>query len=152
MRILVVGSGAREHALVWKLAGEHGVSDIVCTPGNPGIAGAARCVPGDVADPEGLLRVAEAERVDLTVVGPEAGESSREQYDNVDDYHNYTDTTKRNNDKSLFVRTASVQYRALRNGTPSATGDFAVVKVCVVGPDGRQVALNQLVTCTTPRR
>ena len=71
MKILVVGSGAREHALVWKLAGERGVTDVVCTPGNPGIASAGRCVAGDVADPVGLLRIADAEGVDLTVIGPE---------------------------------------------------------------------------------
>ena len=72
MRILVVGSGAREHALVWKLSGERGVSEIVCAPGNPGIATLARCVAADVSDPASLLAVADREQIDLTVVGPEA--------------------------------------------------------------------------------
>ena len=71
MRILVVGSGAREHALAWKLTGERGVAELVCAPGNPGIATIARCVPADIADPEALLALAERERIDLTVVGPE---------------------------------------------------------------------------------
>jgi phosphoribosylamine--glycine ligase len=71
MRILVVGSGAREHALAWKLAGERGVRDVICVPGNPGIAAHARCVPADVANPRALLDVAAREAVDLTVVGPE---------------------------------------------------------------------------------
>ena len=71
MKILVVGSGAREHALAWKLAGERGVAEVVSAPGNPGIGAVARCVPADASDPAGLLQVAERERVDLTVVGPE---------------------------------------------------------------------------------
>jgi phosphoribosylamine--glycine ligase len=71
MKILVVGSGAREHALVWKLAGERHVTHVVCAPGNPGIAAVARCLPADAADPAGLLAIARRENVDLTVVGPE---------------------------------------------------------------------------------
>jgi phosphoribosylamine--glycine ligase len=71
MRILVIGSGAREHAIAWKLAREHGVSSVICAPGNPGIAAVARCVAADVTKPADLLDVAAREQVDLTVVGPE---------------------------------------------------------------------------------
>jgi phosphoribosylamine--glycine ligase len=71
MKILVIGSGAREHALAWKLAAEPGVTGVVCAPGNAGIAGVARVVPADPGDPQALLAVARAEAVDLTVVGPE---------------------------------------------------------------------------------
>jgi len=71
MKVLVVGSGAREHALVWKLSGERGVVEVIGAPGNPGIAQLARCVPVDAADPAALLALAEQERVDLTVIGPE---------------------------------------------------------------------------------
>ena len=71
MKLLVVGSGAREHALVWKLAREAGVTEILCTPGNPGIAELARCVAADIGDPEAMLDVATREAVDLTVIGPE---------------------------------------------------------------------------------
>ena len=71
MRLLVIGGGAREHALVWKLAAEPGVDEVVCAPGNAGIASLARTVPADPADPDALLAVAARERVDLTVVGPE---------------------------------------------------------------------------------
>jgi len=71
MKILVVGGGAREHALAWKLAGERGVLEVICAPGNPGIAAHARCVPADVANPRALLEVSIRERVGLTVVGPE---------------------------------------------------------------------------------
>src|SRR6185503_3780367 len=71
MKILVVGSGAREHALVWKLTGERHVTGVVCAPGNPGIAGIARCLPADTGDASALLAIARQEAVDLTVVGPE---------------------------------------------------------------------------------
>ena len=71
MRILVVGSGAREHALVWKLTGERGVAAVVCAPGNPGIASIARCIAADPSAPTALLAIAEREQIDLTVIGPE---------------------------------------------------------------------------------
>jgi phosphoribosylamine---glycine ligase len=71
MKILVVGGGGREHALAWKLAGEPGVREVVCAPGNPGIAAVARCVAADVTRPDDLLEAARRESVDLTVVGPE---------------------------------------------------------------------------------
>ena len=71
MKVLVVGGGGREHALVWKLAQSPLVETIYCAPGNPGIAGLAICahIPSD--DIEALLDFAKAEQIDLTVVGPE---------------------------------------------------------------------------------
>ncbi|HVB39189.1 MAG TPA: phosphoribosylamine--glycine ligase [Vicinamibacterales bacterium] len=71
MKILVVGAGAREHALVWKLASEPDVSSVLCAPGNPGIGRLADCRPVDPGDVDGLLALADAESVDLTIVGPE---------------------------------------------------------------------------------
>ena len=71
MRVLLVGGGAREHALAWKLRRERSVGDLVCAPGNAGIARLARCVPLDVADPGAILDAAAREQVDFTVVGPE---------------------------------------------------------------------------------
>ena len=71
MKILVVGSGAREHAIAWKLSRERNVTEVLCTPGNPGISACARCVPGDVTRPADLAALAQHERIDLTVVGPE---------------------------------------------------------------------------------
>jgi len=71
MKILVVGSGAREHAFAWKLSHEHGAGPILCAPGNPGIAEIAQCFPADPAKPDTLLAIAKREKVDLTVVGPE---------------------------------------------------------------------------------
>ena len=71
MKILVIGSGAREHAMAWKLARERDVTDVLCAPGNPGIAAVARCIHADVTRPADLLAIARREAVDLTVVGPE---------------------------------------------------------------------------------
>jgi phosphoribosylamine---glycine ligase len=71
MKILVIGGGAREHALAWKLSREPDVEAVICTPGNPGIASVARCLPADVSAPRELLAIAETQAVDLTVVGPE---------------------------------------------------------------------------------
>jgi phosphoribosylamine--glycine ligase len=71
MKVLVVGSGAREHALAWKLASEPAVADVVCAPGNAGIAGVARIAEASAADPHALAALAEREAIDLTVVGPE---------------------------------------------------------------------------------
>ena len=71
MRVLVVGSGGREHALVWKLAQSPDVKEIFCAPGNPGIAQLATCLPIGVTDIVELADFAETMKVDLTVVGPE---------------------------------------------------------------------------------
>ncbi|MGF1625780.1 MAG: phosphoribosylamine--glycine ligase [Alphaproteobacteria bacterium] len=72
MRFLVVGSGGREHALCWSLAGSPLVSALFCAPGNPGIADHAQCVPIRADDIDKLVAFAEREKVDLVVVGPEA--------------------------------------------------------------------------------
>jgi len=71
MKVLVVGGGGREHALCWKLKRSASVSDVVCAPGNPGIASEARCVPVGAEDIEALMALAAAEQPDLVVVGPE---------------------------------------------------------------------------------
>jgi phosphoribosylamine--glycine ligase len=72
MRILVLGSGAREHALAWKLSQEPNVRHIICAPGNDGIARTIPAVPLDILDTAAVIRLVERERIDLTVVGPEA--------------------------------------------------------------------------------
>ena len=71
MRVLLVGSGGREHALVWKLAQSPLVSQLLVAPGNAGMGEHAACVPVAADDLEGLRDLALKERVDLTVVGPE---------------------------------------------------------------------------------
>jgi phosphoribosylamine--glycine ligase len=72
MKILVVGSGGREHALAWKLAQSPRLSKLFCAPGNTGMAEIAQCVSISVEDIAGLKEFALAEQIDLTVVGPEA--------------------------------------------------------------------------------
>jgi len=72
MRILVLGSGAREHAIAWKLSHEPNVSYVICAPGNPGIARTIPTAPLDILDTDAVIRLADRERIDLTVVGPEA--------------------------------------------------------------------------------
>ena len=72
MKVLVVGGGGREHALVWKIAQSPRVRKIYCAPGNAGIALMAECLSISADDVKGLASWAENEKVDLTVVGPEA--------------------------------------------------------------------------------
>lgn len=71
MNILVIGSGGREHALVWKVAKSRKVKKIFCAPGNPGIAQLAECVNIKADDIKGLREFAIKEKINLTVVGPE---------------------------------------------------------------------------------
>src|SRR3989338_706934 len=71
MKILVIGSGGREHALVWKLKTSPLVKEIFCAPGNAGIANLAKCVPIDASDIARLLKFASENGVDLTIVGPD---------------------------------------------------------------------------------
>jgi phosphoribosylamine--glycine ligase len=71
MKVLVVGSGGREHALVWKLASERSVREVVCAPGNAGIASHARIAEVNAGDPAAVAALAARDAIDLTVVGPE---------------------------------------------------------------------------------
>ncbi|MEN9854999.1 MAG: hypothetical protein RLZZ157_125 [Pseudomonadota bacterium] len=71
MRVLLVGSGGREHALALALKNSDAVSELVAAPGNPGIAAVARLVPVKADDVKGLVALAQRERIDLVVVGPE---------------------------------------------------------------------------------
>lgn len=72
MRVLLVGSGGREHALAWAIAASPLCDKLFCAPGNAGIANEAECVPINVLDTEGLVGFARENRVDFVVVGPEA--------------------------------------------------------------------------------
>ncbi|HKW27053.1 MAG TPA: phosphoribosylamine--glycine ligase [Terriglobales bacterium] len=71
MKILVIGSGGREHALVWKLRQSPRVSRVYCAPGNGGICREAECVAADVKSLESLVQAAQRVQPDLTIVGPE---------------------------------------------------------------------------------
>jgi phosphoribosylamine--glycine ligase len=72
VKVLVLGSGGREHALVWRLSRDPDVSDVLAAPGNPGMAEIGLCMPLDLGAPAAVLALAAREAVDLTVVGPEA--------------------------------------------------------------------------------
>jgi len=71
MKVLILGSGGREHALAWAVKRSPRVTEVVCAPGNGGIAQLARCAPVDLKDVDAMVRLAEAEQPGLTVVGPE---------------------------------------------------------------------------------
>ena len=71
MKVLVIGGGGREHALVWALRRSVRVTDVVCAPGNGGISQLARCIPVDVADVSAIERLVEQEAPELVIVGPE---------------------------------------------------------------------------------
>ena len=71
MKVLVIGSGGREHALVWKLRQSPRVTTIYCAPGNGGISADAECIPADLKSLDSLITVANQIQPDLTVVGPE---------------------------------------------------------------------------------
>ena len=68
---MVIGGGAREHALSARLAGERGAVEVICAPGNAGIAAVARTIAADTSDPAGFVDLAAREQVDFTIVGPE---------------------------------------------------------------------------------
>jgi phosphoribosylamine---glycine ligase len=72
VKILVIGSGGREHALVWKISQSRRVKKIFCAPGNAGIADLATCVPIEAVEIEKLIQFVKTEAINLTVVGPEA--------------------------------------------------------------------------------
>ncbi len=71
MKVLVIGSGGREHAIAWSLKKSPQVTELYALPGNPGMAALGTCVPGSVEDLDGILAFVEEKDIDLTVIGPE---------------------------------------------------------------------------------
>ena len=71
MKVLLIGSGGREHAIAYTLKKSNKVSEIHAIPGNPGIADIGTCHPGSVEDLDGILKFVEENHIDYTVVGPE---------------------------------------------------------------------------------
>ena len=71
MKVLVLGGGGREHAFAWRLSRDPNVAEVISAPGNPGMQAVGRCLPVDLENPADILSLAERERVDLTIVGPE---------------------------------------------------------------------------------
>ena len=71
MKVLIIGSGGREHALAWKISQSKKATRLYCAPGNPGIEEVAECIPIKATDLSALCEFAKSEKIDLTVVGPE---------------------------------------------------------------------------------
>ena len=71
MKVLILGSGGREHALAWAVKRSVRVDEVVCAPGNGGIAQIARCVPVDLKSIDSMVHLAQAEVPGLIIVGPE---------------------------------------------------------------------------------
>ena len=85
MRVLVVGGGAREHALIWRMAENPTIDKLFAAPGNAGMAKDAECLPVALGDVTGIAELVDRQRIDLTVVGPEiplvAGLADRSLFD-----------------------------------------------------------------------
>ncbi|MFV0256686.1 phosphoribosylamine--glycine ligase [Candidatus Liberibacter solanacearum] len=71
MKVLLIGSGGREHALAWKIAQSPLLSELWSTPGNPGIAQHAKCIPLDVEDHLAIIQFCQKKKIDLVIIGPE---------------------------------------------------------------------------------
>ena len=71
MKILIIGSGGREHAIAWKISNESNVKEIYCAPGNAGISDVAKCLNINETDTDSLVKFAKENKIDLTIVGPE---------------------------------------------------------------------------------
>ena len=71
MRILVIGGGAREHAICWKLTQGDSLVKLYCAPGNAGISKIAECIDIKAEDVDGIINFAVSEKIDLVVIGPE---------------------------------------------------------------------------------
>ena len=71
MKILVIGGGGREHAIIWALRKSARVTEVLCAPGNGGIAQLARCIPVDAGNLHEMVNIAVIEQPDLTIIGPE---------------------------------------------------------------------------------
>jgi phosphoribosylamine---glycine ligase len=71
MKVLVIGGGGREHAIVWALRKSPQVTEVLCAPGNGGIAQLARCIPVDPGNLHEMVNIVAIEQPDLIVIGPE---------------------------------------------------------------------------------
>ncbi len=122
MRILVIGSGGREHALVWKISQSKLVDKIFCAPGNGGISKQAECIDIKADDIPHLLEFAKREKIDLTVVGPEAPLAGGI----VDEFNNYKLRIFGPNKKAAQLEASKVFAKELmvKYNVPSA--DFKI--------------------------
>jgi phosphoribosylamine--glycine ligase len=122
MRILVIGSGGREHALVWKIAQSKLADKIFCAPGNGGIADLAECIDIKAEDIPRLLDFARKEKIDLTVVGPEAPLASGI----VNEFNNYKLRIFGPNKKAAQLEASKVFAKELMAKYKVPTADFKI--------------------------
>ncbi|MGA2774478.1 MAG: phosphoribosylamine--glycine ligase [Candidatus Omnitrophota bacterium] len=122
MRILVIGSGGREHALVWKIAQSKLVDKIFCAPGNGGISEIAECIDIKSEDIPKLLEFARKEKIDLTVVGPEVPLAAGI----VDEFQNYKLKVFGPNKKAAQMEASKVFSKELMAKYKVPTADFKV--------------------------
>jgi phosphoribosylamine---glycine ligase len=134
MKVLVVGSGGREHALAWKLAQSDELAELHAAPGNPGIAALARCHPIRMDDVEGLLGLCREHEVDLVVIGPEAplvaGVADHLRRAGVTVFGPGAEAARIEGSKSFAKEVMEAA------GVPTATELAAVRAPCVVKADG----------------
>lgn len=122
MRILVIGSGGREHALVWKIAQSKLVDKIFCAPGNAGISQLAECIDIKIEDIGRLLNFARKEKIDLTVVGPEIPLASGI----VDEFENYGLKIFGPNKKAAQLEASKVFAKEIMAKYKVPTADFKI--------------------------
>lgn len=122
MKILVIGSGGREHALVWKIAQSKLVDKIFCSPGNGGIVQQAECIDIKAEDIPALLDFVRKEKIDLTVVGPEAPLAQGI----VDEFNNYRLRIFGPNKKASQLESSKVFAKELMAKYNVPTADFKI--------------------------
>ena len=122
MRILVIGSGGREHALVWKIAQSKLADKIFCAPGNGGISQQAECLDIKAEDIRGLIDFTRKEKIDLTVVGPEAPLATGI----VDEFINYKLRIFGPNKKAAQLEASKVFAKELMAKYKVPTADFKI--------------------------
>jgi phosphoribosylamine--glycine ligase len=122
MRVLVIGSGGREHALVWKIAQSKLVDKIFCAPGNGGIVRLAERVDIKADDISGLRDFALREKIDLTVIGPEAPLASGI----VDEFQKYNLKAFGPTKKAARLESSKVFAKELMSKHQVPTADFCI--------------------------
>jgi len=122
MRVLVIGSGGREHALVWKISQSKLVDKIFCAPGNGGISKQAECIDIKADDIPHLLEFAKREKIDLTVVGPEAPLAGGI----VDEFNNYKLRIFGPNKKAAQLEASKVFAKELMAKYNIPSADFKI--------------------------
>jgi phosphoribosylamine--glycine ligase len=134
MKVLIVGSGGREHALAWKLAQSPSLSELHAAPGNPGIAALGNCHPVRADDGEGLLTLAHSLAIDLVVIGPEvplvAGVADQLRHAGVAVFGPGREAAMLEGSKSF------AKELMLASGVPTAKELTEPIAPCVVKADG----------------